>query len=210
MLLYCIRHGNTFEAHEEPRWVGAKEDLPLTVEGEQQIERLAAYLRGQGVSFKRILAAPLKRTWRTAEILAQGLEFQGELQCEPRLMELDYGSWAGRSNRQIEGSGGREALQLWTQECLWPLDAAWSPPEEVVQQEVRALLRELGVAAGEAEKIALVSSNGRLRYFARECLEGSPLNLMAGQDRLGTGRFGVLELKPEGRNAVIQWNVAPG
>ena len=52
--LVIVRHGNTFEAGEPPRRIGARTDLPLTATGVAQAEALARHFAANGVSFDRV------------------------------------------------------------------------------------------------------------------------------------------------------------
>lgn len=94
-MIYLVRHGET-EFNRERRLQGHV-DSPLTDLGRRQAEAVGAQLKsliGAEPGW-RILASPLGRTRRTAEIVAQRLG-GARIEIEPRLIELSWGEWDGR------------------------------------------------------------------------------------------------------------------
>jgi broad specificity phosphatase PhoE len=69
-----VRHGKTFAAGEPPRRIGARTDLPLTAEGEQEARRLGNHFAALGWRFGKALVSPLLRAQQTAApiLAAQG------------------------------------------------------------------------------------------------------------------------------------------
>jgi broad specificity phosphatase PhoE len=87
-----LRHGAT-EWSASGRHTG-RTDVPLTADGERQ----AALLRPRlaGLSIGLVLASPLQRAQRTAELAGlTGIE------TDPDLMEWDYGAYEGLTSTQI-------------------------------------------------------------------------------------------------------------
>ncbi|HEV7773103.1 MAG TPA: histidine phosphatase family protein [Conexibacter sp.] len=105
--LWLARHGET-EWSLSGRHTG-RTDIPLTACGEQQAAALGARLRG--VSFALVLASPLERARRTAELAGFGdaLEFDSDL------VEVDYGEYEGRTTAEIHRS--RPDWDLWRDGC---------------------------------------------------------------------------------------------
>jgi len=68
MNLYVVRHAIAYDRDEE-RWPGDR-DRPLTPIGEDKFRRAARGLATIVPSVDIVLASPLARAWRTAEILA--------------------------------------------------------------------------------------------------------------------------------------------
>lgn len=94
-MIYLVRHGET-EFNRERRLQGHV-DSPLTDLGRRQAEAVGAQLAnliGAEPGW-RILASPLGRTRRTAEILAARIGI-ATIEIEPRLIELSWGDWDGR------------------------------------------------------------------------------------------------------------------
>lgn len=89
-----MRHGAT-EWSRTHRHTG-RTDLPLLPEGEQAARDLAPRLDRP---WALVLASPLQRAWRTAELA--GLDPQPE----PGLLEWDYGHAEGRTTEEMSTDG---------------------------------------------------------------------------------------------------------
>ena len=98
--LWLIRHAES-EWNAAGRWQG-QADPPLSLRGREQARRLAEALRNEGLQV--LVASDLARTAQTARILGSALEV--ELHLEPRLRELDAGSWSGHTRAEIEERDG--------------------------------------------------------------------------------------------------------
>ncbi len=85
--IYLARHGETAWtlSHQHT----GRSDIPLTERGERNARSLGERLRGE--SFDQVLASPLQRARRTAELAGFG-DFA---LSEPDLMEWDYGRFDG-------------------------------------------------------------------------------------------------------------------
>jgi len=99
-LILLVRHGET-EWNRERRNQG-RFDSPLTERGIAQahaIGRLIAVLPNAAAA--RIVASPLGRARRTAEIISEHLDPALELGFDDRLRELSMGSWDGLTYTEI-------------------------------------------------------------------------------------------------------------
>lgn len=105
--LWLARHGET-EWSLSGRHTG-RTDVPLTARGEQQAAALGSRLRG--VSFALVLASPLERARRTAELAG----FGDVLAFDADLMEVDYGDYEGRTTAEIRRA--RPDWDLWRDGC---------------------------------------------------------------------------------------------
>ncbi len=94
--LYLIRHGQT-EWNLEGRLQGGK-DSPLTGLGRQQAQGVAISLKARPPSL--ILASPLGRARKTAEIIAKALEIS--IEKDDRLGELRFGAAEGLALKAID------------------------------------------------------------------------------------------------------------
>lgn len=105
--LFLARHGET-EWSRAGRHTG-RTDVPLTAAGERQARLLGARLAG--VPFALVLASPLARAQRTAELagFADALELDGDL------VEVDYGDYEGLTSAEIKRS--RPDWDLWRDGC---------------------------------------------------------------------------------------------
>jgi hypothetical protein len=91
--LWLLRHGATAWARDG-RHTG-RTDIPLLPEGEEQARCVGPLLHqlgdGGGHPFAAVLASPLQRAWRTAELAGLGAQAQP---CDD-LLEWDYGAYEG-------------------------------------------------------------------------------------------------------------------
>ncbi|MCU0273584.1 MAG: histidine phosphatase family protein [Acidimicrobiales bacterium] len=94
--LVLVRHGETAGNRAE-RFVGSS-DQPLTELGEEQARRLVPMVDGFAPDV--VLASPLRRALRTAELASGGRA----LVVEPGLREVDFGAWEDRSFAEAAAS----------------------------------------------------------------------------------------------------------
>ena len=92
---YGLRHGAT-DWNREGRFQG-RTDNPLNDEGLRQAHEAVDMLRGTGIS--RIVASPLARAARTAEIIAAAISVP--LAIDDGIIEFDFGSLEGLPVRDV-------------------------------------------------------------------------------------------------------------
>jgi probable phosphoglycerate mutase len=109
LTLVLIRHGQT-SLNAERKFRGHI-DVDLDGIGIAQAAQLAAYLPPIA-RIEHVYSGPLRRTMQTAIPIAE--EFNAVLYEEPRLIDLDYGGWAGRLMDEI-AEQSPEAYEQWTQ-----------------------------------------------------------------------------------------------
>ena len=98
-MIYLVRHGQTaFNA--EGRLQGHV-DSPLTELGRAQAVRFGEILSGLTAPGWRIVSSPLGRAVATAQAIRDVLGF-GEVEIEPRLIELSWGDWDGRLRADLQ------------------------------------------------------------------------------------------------------------
>jgi broad specificity phosphatase PhoE len=100
-VIYLVRHGQTaFNA--EGRLQGHV-DSPLTGRGRAQAVRFGETLRGLTAPEEgwRIVSSPLGRARATAQAIRDALGW-GEIELEPRLIELSWGDWDGRLRTDLQ------------------------------------------------------------------------------------------------------------
>src|SRR5215213_4748280 len=155
--LWLARHGET-EWSLSGRHTG-RTDVPLTARGEEQAAALGSRLRG--VSFALVLASPLERARRTAELAGFGdaLEFDSDL------MEVDYGEYEGRTTAEIHRS--RPDWDLWRDGC---------PGGETIAEAATRAERVLARARalGPARPVLLVGHGHLTRTLASRALMLDP------------------------------------
>jgi broad specificity phosphatase PhoE len=183
--LWVLRHGQTAWAAAN-RHTG-RTDEPLTAEGEDQARGLTGRLGA--VSFDLVLASPLDRAFRTAELAGMS-----DIQLEPLAMEWDYGEYEGLTRSQIQ-----QKVPGWT---------AWTHPKmpggeslDEVAQRARAVLDR--VRRESRRRALLVAHAHFLRVLATQWIEQEAL--LAERFLLGPARIGVLD-HDRGMPVIERWN----
>jgi broad specificity phosphatase PhoE len=115
-LFYFVRHGET-DWNAERRLQG-RHDIPLNDRGRRQAAQCGDTLRdliaghGKAPAEFAFVSSPLSRASETMDIVrgVLGLPAAGYA-IEPRLAELSFGRWEGRTYREI-GAEDRQALKV--------------------------------------------------------------------------------------------------
>lgn len=144
-VILFVRHGETAYNRLHVR-CGGDVDIHLTETGEEQARAAAARLRDSGERLDAIIASPLLRTRRTAEIIAEGIGFAAPLVFLDGLIERRLGEWNGRPIAETQSL----------------FDAGAPPPggesEEVFRERVAVVLSDI-LARGHRLPL-LVASKG--------------------------------------------------
>ncbi len=202
-LFLLVRHGNTFSSGDKVVWVGARTDLPLTQQGQEQATQLGLRLQALQIKPALIACGPLLRTREHASILKNNLSYLQNIQIMQNLREIDYGSWEGLSSEEIESNGDAEELMQWQAQSTWPISSGWTPSPEVIQKQCDYLLKDL-TQKYPNQTVILVSSNGILRFFAEHALNRPDFTHL----KMHTGH--VSEMQHNGQTGlVLSWNQAP-
>ena len=208
MRLLLARHGPTFEKGQTPFYVGARTDLPLTAEGRDRARALARALEASHAFPAIVACGPLKRTLRHAQIVCEALSLPAPL-VDPRLTELDYGTWEGKTHAEVDAmNGGPAAREAWDKKRRRPAGAGFSPDEARLERDVSSLVAELSARAPGRALALLVSSNGLLGAFLKSVPGAYERALEAEALKTAPGRCGGIVLDGERREAVF-WNQKP-
>lgn len=97
LTLVLTRHGLTDRSRPEQH-LGQKIDISINESGRRQAEAL--HRRLAPVAFDRVITSSLFRARETAEIVAG--PGRPPIEVDPRLKEMDYGAWEGRTYAQID------------------------------------------------------------------------------------------------------------
>ena len=133
--LLLARHDQT-DWNAQHRYQGHAQ-VPLNETGQRQAAALGDRLAREGIEV--VYSSDLPRAWQTAQAVAAvcGLP----VQAEPRIREMDFGEWQGRTHAEIRGLGGASAHPGGHQEPL-----SYAPPggETLGQlaERVRAALED--------------------------------------------------------------------
>jgi alpha-ribazole phosphatase len=108
LTLVLTRHGLT-DRSEPEQHLGQHMDISINARGRREAEALAKRLAG--VPIDRVITSPLFRARETAEIIAAPVAGTDgkrgvEIEADPRLREMDYGAWEGRTYSEIEAADG--------------------------------------------------------------------------------------------------------
>lgn len=200
--LVIVRHGNTFEAGEPPRRIGARTDLPLTQTGIEQARALAQHFAAKGVRFDRVLAGELLRTRATAAEIVGDQPLT--LETAPFLTEIDHGPDEDQPETAVVARLGNAAITLWETEWVapdgWEVGAQWrlSAWREFVERTAEELPQGT---------ILLVTSNGAARFAL------AALGLKPGENRVGvkfrTGSYGVVDVGRGADFRLLVWDLRP-
>lgn len=96
-IVYLARHAHHAELGQVLS--GRCAELPLSPEGREQADRLAALLEGRGATM--IETSPQQRAQETAAIIAARLHVPVEIR--DALDEIDFGGWSGRPFSELDG-----------------------------------------------------------------------------------------------------------
>jgi len=197
--LYLLRHA-TSEWSRAGRDSGSS-DIGLAAEADAELNITAARLTG--IAFTRVAVSPLRRCQQTWAKLARRVQFDN-VQTEPRLREIDYGDWEGRTRAQI-AAATPQALACWDRD-----PAAAAPPGgeaiSTVAARIDALLAEL--AQTRNERILLVTHRTVLRVLLARLL-ALPLSEYRRRLDHAPAAVSVVELHAPDRGRLLRYNVAP-
>jgi broad specificity phosphatase PhoE len=184
--IYLARHGRT--PLNEAGVLRGHLDPPLDAVGRQQAEWLGVALGDRGA--RLVVASPLRRAVETAWAVACWAHV--DLKIDPRLIDRDYGQWAGRPRESVEAQWGS-------------IDEA---PDIEPAAEVRARAWEaLADIASQAEiEVAVVVSHDAVNRLTLATLDPG----LGDPDQLPqeTGCFNTLDYR-DGRWMVVSVNEVP-
>jgi broad specificity phosphatase PhoE len=174
-----VRHGET-NGQSSTRFHGAN-DIDLSPEGEAHMREIGRRFGHE--RFDLVVASPLRRSWRAAQLAGRG----APVRIESDFREIGFGRWEGLNREEIQA----------TDPVLYEDWQARAPGFEFPNGEARAAFRErvargldrlLSSGAGSA---LVVVHKGVVRAIAERLL-GEPIPL--DEPPLG----GVIELAREG------------
>lgn len=176
--LFLVRHGES--VYGEERLCGWS-NVPLSDRGREQTIRLAERLKD--VNLTKIVTSDMIRTIETAEIINRYHNLTIEI--EPKIRELNYGLWEGKSRKEIEEEFPKEYK-------AWKIDNSIAPPGgesalEVYTRSSKAIERIVKSSSGNILIVAHKSVNrlficgllgGDLKYYRRIGQDNCALNII--------------------------------
>lgn len=103
--IYLVRHGRT--ALNAAGVLRGRLDPSLDEVGRREAERVAAFIWATRDRVAAVVSSPLIRAVETARVI--GERAAREIEVDPRLIDRDYGQWAGRSRDEVEAQWGTVA-----------------------------------------------------------------------------------------------------
>lgn len=193
--LLLLRHGET-EWSRTHRHTG-RTDLDLTSLGEQQARACARAIEpieasGGSAHFGLVLASPLQRAARTAELA--GLKAEPE----PDLLEWDYGDLEGLTTPEI-----RRTQPGWT---VWTGTVPGGETAADVGRRADRVLDRVRPVLATGRDVCLVGHGHALRVLSARWLGLEPVQ--GALLRLDTATLSRLGFE-HGRPAVLTWNAPP-
>jgi probable phosphoglycerate mutase len=189
-IIYLVRHGET-EWNRARRYQGGS-DSPLTEKGLAQAEAIGHLLCSlPEAKSAALVASPIGRARRTAEIVRERLGRSEPLRFDDRLRELSFGSWDGLDRAQIvalrpgifDGEGSHE----------WYFTTPDGETYEVFAGRVGAWLAE----AKSEDRPLIVVTHGVVTRILRGLYAGLPrveaMRLAVPQDRIFRLANGTIE-----------------
>jgi len=206
--IILARHGNTFNPEDKVVRAGLTEDLELVPAGIEQAKKAADFIKKDSVKVSAVYCGTLKRTAGYSEIIRQRISPELPVRIDPRLDEIDYGLWAGLTDRDIIDRYGAEPLEAWNKHSAWPAEASFKPLEDVIISEVRDLAQEIVKFHDSDSTVVLVSSNGKLRYFLKLVKGAFEQHVEQQEFKVRTGALCKLTHK-NNKFSISYWNVRP-
>jgi broad specificity phosphatase PhoE len=172
-VIYLVRHGET--AFNREHRLQGHVDSPLTDLGERQAHAVGRLLRdlvGDEPGW-RIIASPLGRAQKTAEIIAGQLRGI-PIETDPRLIELSWGKWDGRLRSDL----AREYPEAFGK-TGWAFHAPTGETYEAVSARLADWLASL---PPEPERRIIAVSHGVAGRVLRGVYGDLPPDVAVGQD----------------------------
>lgn len=154
--LALIRHGPT--VYTETQRIQGVRDVPLSEGGRVQIGSYRVPPELEGFVW---LASPLSRALETAQVLASG-----PVHTDPRLMEMDWGGWEGRTLEDLRAELGQAMRDNENRGWDFCPENGESPRE--VMNRIGPLLAEIGK---RGHNTAAVTHKGVIRAIFAAALD---------------------------------------
>ena len=202
--LIIARHGNTFEAGQTPTRVGGRTDIPLTIEGRAQSQRLGAHLKSMNIVPDVLFTSRLQRTIETGYLAMQTIGRTVTMRPFTMFDEIDYGPDENKTEAEVIARIGQDAIADWDQNAIPP--EGWIVDPEKIKQDWISfgedMLREY-----PDETIFVVTSNGIAR-FAPHLAGNFDQFKTDNKLKLSTGAFSILTHDGNAWH-ITEWNTKP-
>lgn len=192
LVRHCEAQGNTLGKLQ------GRTDCDVSGNGSIQLELVSLRLRN--TPFTAFYSSPLKRAYKTAQAIDR---YHGlPIRTDPRLIEIDIGTWEGRSWKSIEQEGS-ERLRLWKED---PGRFAAENGETMRQVADRMWEAVTDIVRANPGGTVCIASHGcAIRCFL--CLAlGKPLEQLGDVDWCDNTGISVADFDEQGRCRVVKMN----
>lgn len=203
--LIIARHGNTFEAGETPRRVGARTDIPLVEKGRDQAAAMGLYLKEHDLLPDEVYSSALIRTKETAGIALQTAGLIKNVTPLNIFNEIDYGPDENKTEDEVIARIGEQAIKDWDENAILP--AGWNADPHTIEGHWRSFAKRITGTGVPYKKVMVVTSNGTARfapYLAGNYEEFSQNHKI----KLATGAIGIMEFGGT-KWRIRDWNIRP-
>ncbi len=152
-VILLIRHGEN--SYVGKRLAGRLPGVHLNENGIKQAQAIAAMLKEAPIT--AIYSSPLERAMETAQPLAEALNLPVQ-PCDG-LLEVDFGSWVGKTYRQMQRMKLWKTVQEKPSEMRFPGGELFAEARERVARAIE----EIQSSAGEKDIIACFSHSDVIR-----------------------------------------------
>lgn len=203
--IHLVRHGETLW-HAENRYAGSS-DVALTARGLEQADVLAGWVSRrveEGVRFDAVVTSTLSRAIITARAAAQVLGI--EPRADARLVEVDFGRGEGMTRTEMEGIFAEDLAAFLATPATVPLPGGERGLDAVAR--ARAALGE--IVSEHPDGTVLVVAHSTLTRIVLASMLGAEVERYREIfPAVGNCHVTSLELAPDGRFALLAYNVPP-
>jgi probable phosphoglycerate mutase len=202
--LIIARHGNTFEANEPPRRVGARTDLPLTETGRAQARAIGNWLKENRRVPDAAYSSNLRRTIETGEIAVRAAGHPQHIYALDIFNEIDYGPDENKTEAEVIARIGEQALKDWDEKAVVP--EGWlANPKEIIKNWQR--FADQICIHDDNETVLVITSNGIARFAPYLTGDFESFRQTNGL-RISTGALCVF-YHLNGQWIIKEWNLKP-
>jgi len=217
MKIFLCRHGNTFgpdqKGGERIFMCGSLNNIPLVEAGRMQAQSMAQYLDAKNIKPAALYANHLIRTWEYAEIIKKYFLDQHKIDIplykDERLLEVDYGTWAGLTTEEVIAKFGQKAWDDWQNKRIIPNHPPhnWEITREKIIANIRAFFDNLKEKYSD-ETVVAIGSQGSIT-FVNELFDGGMSQaIIDNHYKIKTGRFAEIRYDND-KWKLISWNRNP-
>jgi broad specificity phosphatase PhoE len=149
--IYFVRHGQS-QANARNAYAGW-DDVGLTDMGREQAKAVASVIKDLDID--AIICSDLSRSHETANIIADSIDFKGEVRVDPRLREVGLG--------QLSGTSPDKGIKEYLLQATDGVNAMGVEPVNDCMVRARALLKD--VLDDPSQRVLLVGHGGIKRFL---------------------------------------------